>query len=199
MEWYIPRSHTRLTRPPPERPYQVTHKEKLCHSFDHHSTSRRDDTVKHWQSLFIPLMKFVLFVTEHMLSVISVRAAAVDRKRIGGHHPQPKAHRTEASEHLEVHLHEVEEYNQEHDLCSFERWRPTRHAPSGWTVLTCLVVMAQSDRRASKRSQSVILVADQWGGKLCTNLCPIFYYVLGSANIMSSCSCAFVGTHHSCT
>ena len=43
-------------------------------------------------------MIFVLFVTEPMLSVTSVGAAAADRKHIRDRHPQPRAHRTGAAE-----------------------------------------------------------------------------------------------------
>lgn len=67
LQWYVPRTHAKLTLPPPERPEQVTHQESL-----RYSASRHDDTVRHIQPLVVSLMIFVLFVTEPVLYVTSV-------------------------------------------------------------------------------------------------------------------------------
>ena len=54
MEWYVPRTRARLTIPPPERPEEVTeetHHGSLRRTYDRHSASRCDDTVRHLQPL----------------------------------------------------------------------------------------------------------------------------------------------------
>ena len=51
--------------------------ERLCHSFDRHSASRHDDTIKHRQPLLVSLMIFVLFVIESGLSFTSVGQNAI--------------------------------------------------------------------------------------------------------------------------
>ena len=80
MQWYVSRSRTRLTRTPQERPEHVTHQESLGHSYDRYNASRRDDIVRHLQSLVISLMIFVIFVTEPVLSLTSVGAGAAHRR-----------------------------------------------------------------------------------------------------------------------
>lgn len=44
LQWYVPRTRTRLTRPPPERAEHVTHEDGLQMGLDRHRAWRRDDT-----------------------------------------------------------------------------------------------------------------------------------------------------------
>ena len=137
MQWYVPRSRTRLTCPPPKRPEQVTHQERLHHSFDRHSASRRDNTVKHSQLMLASRMIFLLFVTEQLFSVTSVRPGPADLMRVWVRHPQPRSHRSGASQYSQVHLRVVQANHQEHELWSVERRRASGCTLSGPTVLTC--------------------------------------------------------------
>ena len=119
----MPRTHARLTIPPPERPKLVsveTHQESLRRAYDRHSALRRDDSVGYLQPLVVSLMIFVLFVNEHVMYVTTVGASAAHLGRIEDRHRQPRQNTGGDAENFEVRRRRVEEDSKELELRSFD-------------------------------------------------------------------------------